>query len=65
MVHRSVSFNDSDLGATTDDPNAKPKLSTRLNQYFTRYTDLFTNRRLRSATISSCVVAIGQQLCGS
>lgn len=52
-------------GTTVEAINQKPKISVRLNQYFTRFYELFVNARLRSATISSCIVALGQQLCGS
>ncbi|CAI4210954.1 unnamed protein product [Parascedosporium putredinis] len=44
---------------------AAPKLSIRIRQYFSRYRDLIANPRLRNSTISSCTVALGQQLCGS
>lgn len=76
LVHRSVSFSDTEL--TSHNPNMaagdgsalntpakeKPKLSVQLNRYFSRYQDLFVNPRLRNSTISSCTVALGQQLCG-
>ena len=52
-------------GTTLDAINAKPKISVRLNQYFTRFYELFLNPRLRNSTISSSVVALSQQLCGS
>lgn len=52
-------------GTTLDAINTKPKMSVRLNQYFTRFYELFVNPRLRNSTISSCIVALGQQLCGS
>ncbi|SPO06054.1 related to myo-inositol transport protein ITR1 [Cephalotrichum gorgonifer] len=74
LVHRSVDFTNTELtpdpkvenkgGAAETEVTAKPKMSVRLNQYFSRYRDLFVNHRLRNSTISSCTVALGQQLCG-
>ena len=75
LVHRSVEFSESDteldpksgVAVTAKDipAEAKPKLSIRIRQYFSRYGDLVSNPRLRNSTISSCTVALGQQLCGS
>ena len=63
LVHRSVSLGDSDVIPDTP-TGVRPPLSVRLNQYLSRYYDLFVNPRLRNSTISSGIVALGQQLCG-
>jgi len=34
------------------------------NNYLTRFIELFTNKRIRRATLASWVVMIGQQMCG-
>jgi hypothetical protein len=34
-------------------------------EYLTQYAQLFRERRLRNALISSCTVSLAQQLCGS
>lgn len=64
LVHHSVTSK-IELPSDSKETAASPtSWVTSLRGYLTRYKELFTQRRLRGATISSCTVALGQQLCG-
>ncbi|GAB1315576.1 hypothetical protein MFIFM68171_05786 [Madurella fahalii] len=68
LVHHSVTSNievHAELSSDPSNPSPSPtRWITGLRDYLTRYKELFIKRRLRGATISSCTVALGQQLCG-
>src|SRR3569833_3659317 len=53
---------DRNVGTTSLDPNG---FLYTLLQYFSQYKQLFLQRRLRNALISSSTVSLAQQLCGS
>lgn len=41
------------------------RLSSGVTHSLKQYRDLFIKRKLRNAMVSTCVVALAQQLCGS
>ncbi|KAI1472691.1 uncharacterized protein F4812DRAFT_21467 [Daldinia caldariorum] len=65
LVYKSIQleeYSDSNLEDSTDD--VPRGLVTRLKSYLIQYKELFIQRRLRNALISSSIVSLAQQLCG-
>ncbi len=67
LVYKAIELEDL---ARPDNPDGYSSLDphgvvSKVRQFLTQYRQLFQERRLRNALVSSSTVALVQQLCGS
>lgn len=67
LIYKSVQQEEQSLQADEDTSNrgVPHGFFGYLRNYITQYKQLFTRRRLRNALVSSSIVSLAQQLCGS
>ncbi|KAJ4392289.1 hypothetical protein N0V93_005914 [Gnomoniopsis smithogilvyi] len=63
-VHTTLSLEDKVLTSEKDGLTYANVLTSGLHRSINQYRDLFTKPKLKNAMLSTCVVALAQQLCG-